>query len=395
MKEYFILNQADIDFIQDNLDKNVAKIALDKSCNPKNKTFLIEQIHSRQKAKDKLPEFYASQKLIFPKSLSIEQSSSELTAKYKSTLFSGESFADLTSGFGIDFYYLSQKFHSSDYNEKDERLAEIALYNFKVLGIENIKISGSDYDEFLDENKDLNKQKYDLIFIDPSRRIESVKVKALEDYSPNILLRLDELVNISKKVMIKCSPMLDVNLAIKQLKYVQDVICVSVNLEVRELLFILEKNFTGDIKFRASIFKNTWNEIFFIQKEKNQSVEISDAKKYIYEIDKSIIKLEMQNSFAQKNNLTKLAQDTNYFTSEEKIKNFALSGYEVLEINKYSPKELKKRYSGKYLNIKTRNFPFQSHEIKNKINSIDGDENYLFCFRDFENKLFSVLTKKS
>jgi len=395
MREYFILNQADIEFIQDNLDRDVAEIALDKSCNPKNKIFLLEQIYSRQRAKDKLPEFYDNPNLIFPKSLSIEQSSSELTAKYKASLFSGESFADLTSGFGVDFYYLSQKFHSSDYNEKDKRLTEIACYNFEVLGLRHVEISNFDYDDFLDENKNLNKQKYDLIFIDPSRRIGSKKVIALEDYSPNIISRLDELVVLGEKVMIKCSPMLDVNLAIKQLKYVQEVICVSVNSEVKELLFILDKDFAGDIKFRASIFKNTWSEIFFVQDEKNKSVEKSGVKKYIYEIDKSITKLEMQNSFAKKNDLTKIAQNTNYFTSERIINEAGLSAYEVLEIMPFTIKNLKKKFSHQYLNIKTRNFPFQPEQIKKKINSVDGGKNYLLCFRDYENNLLSVLTKKS
>ncbi len=42
----------------------------------------IEQIRVRKKARKKLPEWYGCEKLIFPHGVSIEQCSSEVTAKY-------------------------------------------------------------------------------------------------------------------------------------------------------------------------------------------------------------------------------------------------------------------------------------------------------------------------
>lgn len=143
---------------------------------------LASQIASRQKAKTKLPEWYA-EKVWFPPKLSLEQCSSEATAKFKSSLISGTSFADLTAGFGIDTYYLSKNFSESHYIEQQEELCELATYNFKVLN-RNIDIHHLQSEEFLNSIQ----KPLDWIYLDPARRGDkNQKVFLWEDCSPNLV----------------------------------------------------------------------------------------------------------------------------------------------------------------------------------------------------------------
>ncbi|MEJ2005966.1 MAG: hypothetical protein P8X57_13625, partial [Cyclobacteriaceae bacterium] len=95
---------------------------------------IANQLRARQKAKDKLPEWYNSPCVIYPPLLNLEQASSELTAKYKSGIFKGDHLADLTGGTGIDTYYLSAGFRQSTYVEKEPFLCRLARHNFTCLG---------------------------------------------------------------------------------------------------------------------------------------------------------------------------------------------------------------------------------------------------------------------
>ena len=94
---------------------------------------IIEQLSARKKAEKKLPSWYKTSGILYPSVVSIEQSSSEITAKYKASLFGGSSALDLTGGFGVDSYYLAQKFERFCYVEKNEALAQIARHNFACL----------------------------------------------------------------------------------------------------------------------------------------------------------------------------------------------------------------------------------------------------------------------
>ena len=104
-----MVNQENIDFINENKEKSVAALALLLSKKPElDKTFILNQVNGWQKAKQKLPEFFNTNNIIFPPSRAMEQCSSEETAIYKNQLVSGKNLLDLTGGFGIDSYYFSK-----------------------------------------------------------------------------------------------------------------------------------------------------------------------------------------------------------------------------------------------------------------------------------------------
>ena len=108
---------------------------------------IANQYISRQKAKHKLPTWYANENVIFPPILSVEQASSEITANYKARIFhaflnqeNDKKCIDLTGGMGLDTYALAQVFESVVYVEQNALLAQIAKYNFEVLGQKNIEV---------------------------------------------------------------------------------------------------------------------------------------------------------------------------------------------------------------------------------------------------------------
>ena len=129
------MNQATLDFIREHADDDVRQLALQGSKNPEvDLTMALQQIAGRQTARKKLPSWAAIDDILYPPHLNMEQCSSEQTARYKAVLAgSGDSFVDLTGGFGVDFYWMSQQFKQRVYIEQNAELCTLAEHNFHVL----------------------------------------------------------------------------------------------------------------------------------------------------------------------------------------------------------------------------------------------------------------------
>ena len=164
---------------------------------------VIEQIEAKKRCEKKLPTWFNTKNIYYPNKLNIEQTSSEITAKYKADLVSGKSLIDLTGGFGIDTYYFSKQIEAVTHCEINAELSEIVKHNYKVLDVTNITClneSGIDILKSLDTP-------FDWVYIDPSRRDDSKnKVFLLSDCTPNVKTFKGLFFKYSKKLMIKTSP---------------------------------------------------------------------------------------------------------------------------------------------------------------------------------------------
>src|SRR6056297_302849 len=206
---------------------------------------LAEQIEAKKKCQDKLTTWFNTPNIYYPNKLNIEQTSSETTAAYKAQMVSGKSLVDLTGGFGVDSYFFSKKMESVLHCEITSELSEIACHNFKVLGQENIECYPVDGVVFLKSST----SNFDWIYIDPSRRNDKKgKVFLLEDCLPNLPENLSLLFEKTQNILVKTSPLLDIKMGIETLEFVKEVHVVAVQNEVKELLFILEKGYTGSIQ---------------------------------------------------------------------------------------------------------------------------------------------------
>ena len=186
---------------------------------------IVAQIVARQKAKYKIPFWYATDGLLFPPPLSLEQCSSELTAIYKQQLVAGNKMVDLTGGMGIDTYFLSQNFQKTEYVEQQEPLVKLAKHNFSVLGASSIKTHYTSADQFLEACD----SDFDLIYIDPARRdLNQNKVFRLSDCEPDMVAVLPAILKRANVALIKVSPLLDIKGAIRDLGGVNAVHVVAV-----------------------------------------------------------------------------------------------------------------------------------------------------------------------
>ena len=121
-----ILSEEIQNFINSSLEGNFTKIALMKNPFPSvSWNEILNQIAAKQKAKDKLPTWFNRKNIIYPSKLSIEQTSSEITAKYKADLISGKTLIDLTGGFGVDTYYFSKKINRVLHCEQKKKNSQI------------------------------------------------------------------------------------------------------------------------------------------------------------------------------------------------------------------------------------------------------------------------------
>lgn len=376
-------------FIKSNERSDLDRLLFNKSKYPAIPIDLVvDQIRARRKAKIKMPLWFKTEGIIMPPLLSMEQSSSEQAARYKSNLFKGDLAIDLTGGAGVDAFYLSKKFKKVIYIDQNKELAEIAAYNFKKLGATNIKVVNSKSENFISEHS-INA---DLIYIDPARRDQAQKLFLLEDCSPNILTLQSELLQKTKTVMVKASPMLDIAKAISQLKMVNEVQVISIKNEVKELLFIQSQNISENVILTVKELNSTlgfsthWNSV--------SEATTSQVSTYLYEPYAGILKSGKVNMLGKQYSLDKLNPNTHLFTSNDLLQEFPGRIFKVEKILKYDKKELKKELPKMKANIAVRNFPDTVDEIRKKTGIKAGGDNYLFGVRDFESNSKVLLCSK-
>jgi 16S rRNA G966 N2-methylase RsmD len=176
-------------FIDDNLGSDLSALAFKKNPFPElDWKILLNQIETKAKAKDKLPTWFANKAIIYPEKISFEQTSSEITANYKSKLVAGNILLDASGGFGVDDYYFSKTIQQVYHCEMNQELSEIVSHNFHSLNVANCSCIVGNSTEILEK---LN-QKLDWIYVDPSRRNQTKgKVFILKDCSPNVPALLD------------------------------------------------------------------------------------------------------------------------------------------------------------------------------------------------------------
>ena len=375
------LSSETLRFIEENVRADVRSLALQAKKYPRvDMAMAVVQIAGRQIAVAKVPSWYRTEGLLYPKHLSMEQCSSEATAIYKAGLVEGDTFADLTGGFGIDCSFLSRKFKQADYVERQSELCELAEHNFPLLGLK-IGVHNEDGVEYL-------KQMYpvDVLFLDPARRDgHGEKTVAISDCEPDVSALEDLLVEKAKKVMVKLSPMLDLSLALKALKYVREVHIVSVNNECKELLLILEKSTDSlEIVIHCEQITSTGEHqryAFTQEQERTSDCPLAaEVGAYLYEPNASILKAGAYRSLTQAYPVKKLHASSHLYTSPYYIEDFPGRRFQVEAVSGFGKKELKTLLQGlEKANLTIRNFPSSVAELRKRLKLKEGGECYLFA----------------
>lgn len=343
---------------------------------------IATQISGLITAEKKLPTWFEAREIYYPPKLNLEQTSSEITAQYKASLIQGDRLIDLTGGFGIDDHFFAESFKEVVYCELNKELAEIAEHNFSKLGKSNIKVIPGDGLKTL-ENSD---KCFDVIYADPARRNnQGGKVFKLADCLPNIPVNFDLLFNKTNRILIKTSPLLDITAGLAELRYVSGIHIVAVNNEVKELLWFMEKGFSGSVQIKTINFNRNQPEIFSGSIDDKPEISFSLPKKYLFEPNAAIMKSGLFNLLAEKTGTSKLHRDSHLYTSEE-TKKFPGRVFRMFDIKDFKPSLLKKEFKGTKANITTRNFPESVSNLRKLLKIKDGGDRYLFFTTNKEDK---------
>lgn len=374
-------------YITDNLKSNITKLILKGSpFDGISVQELANQIVAKQKSEHKLSSWFHTDNIYYPPKISIEQTSSEITANYKSNLVKGDSIIDITGGFGVDCFYFSKHFKEVTHCEINEGLSTIVNHNYQQLKVKNISTFSGDGIEFL-INSD---KKFDCIYIDPSRRNDlKGKVFLLDDCLPNVPKNIDFLFSKTNQILIKNSPILDITSTINELKFVKEIHIIAVQNEVKELLFLLEKDFDKPIKIKTvNIGKNDIQSFDFNYKEEAIS-EYLEPLTYLYEPNSAILKSGGFHQVSQQLNVFKLHQHSHLYTSEKLI-DFPGRVFKIENVIPYNKKKIKNLLQDNKANITIRNFPKTVDQIRKETKIKDGGNSYLF-FTTLKNKEFTVI----
>jgi len=387
-----ILNPEIQQFIQDNLRKDISKLILKGS--PFKEISIQElatQISGLIRAERKLPTWFKTDGIVFPPNLNLEQTSSEITANYKSELIEGKVLVDITGGFGIDDLYFAKRFKKVIHCEMNAELSELASHNFHVLGATNIDTFSGDGLSYLENTS----EKIDWIYLDPARRDDhGGKVFLLEHCTPNVPLNLKFLFSKAENILLKTSPLLDISLGIDELRKVIAIHVVAVNNEVKELLWVLNRNISSGIKIKTvNITKKSTQILESVLTEAQAGYDFKLPLKYLYEPNAAIMKSGLFSVLAEETGTFKLHNNSHLYTSEE-LKPFPGRSFEILNILPYHKKTLKQALKLEKANVTTRNFPRSVSEIRKELKLEDGGDHYLFFTTNFREEKIVLVCKK-
>lgn len=387
-----ILNLQVQAFIDEHVGDDLTQLALRKNPFP-DLTWpeILNQIAAKTKAKDKLPTWFAATGIIYPSKVSVEQTSSEKTAQYKASLLSGKNLIDLTGGFGVDDFYFASRFETVVHCELYAELSDIVKHNFEVLQANNIVCQLGDSAEILTARN----EKFDWIYIDPSRRNEHKgKVFMLRDCLPSVPDLLDFYVGFSPNILIKTAPVLDLSAGLSELSQVKRIHIVAVENEVKELLWEIERGFVGEIEIRTvNLLKDKAEHFDFKWSEFAAVAAIGFPKKYVYEPNAAIMKSGGFNTVAWRYGLEKLNSNSHLYTADSVI-DFPGRIFEVIAQIPYRKQEMRQWLERKKANVATRNFPDSVETIRKKWKIKDGGDQYcFFTTLPNEDKIVLICTK--
>lgn len=388
-----ILDKTVQEYIRANLGENLSKLILKGSPFPQvSIQEIATQISGLQKAKQKLPTWYNTNHIIFPPSVNLEQTSSEVTAKYKASLVSGKELIDLTGGLGIDSFYFAESVEQLTYCELNQDLAEVASHNFKALQKHNITTIAGDGLEYLKASP----QSFDWIYLDPARRdSQGGKVFHLDQCTPNVPQHLKLLFHKGEHLMVKTSPLLDLTAGLLELGKVAEIHIVSVQNEVKELLWILHKSSLSTTRIKTINFLNLDIQQFEAAfEESNLEAPLSLPGLYIFEPNPAIMKSGLFASLALQTNTKKLHQHSHLYTGDT-LTDFPGRKFELIKILPYSKKALKNALNLTKANITTRNFPKTVETLRKELKIEDGGETYLFFTTNLREEKIVLVCRKA
>ena len=372
------MNEATLEFIRIHADEDVRQLAFLGKKNPEvDMAYALDQIAGRQKARVKIPSWASIDGIVYPPHISMEQCSSEQTARYKARIAgNGEKIVDLTAGFGVDMAFMSAGFKQAVHVEMQPQLCAISSENYKHLGLNHVQVVCNDGVGYLHQMEHA-----DLIFIDPARRDQhGARTYGIADCTPNVLEIIDEMLQKADRVMIKLSPMLDWQKTVADVGNSQ-VHIVSVGNECKELLLEVKKGKDEKVK------------VFCVNDDQVFSYEIGETHPFtpsplhsftfLYEPNASVMKAGCFNLISHRFGITQPDANSHLFLSDKLVEGFPGRGFVIERVSTMNKRELKEALAGiDKANVAVRNFPLSVADLRKRLKLKDGGDVYIFATTD-------------
>ena len=426
-----MLNEATLHFVSRHTHDDVRVLALRGCKEPGvDLTLALQQIQGRQTARRKLPAWAATDGIVYPPHLNMEQCSSEFTARYKARLARGllsdaqgarcstgtqgadcrpdgrsGRLVDLTGGFGVDFAFMSEAFAEAVYVERDASLCEIAAHNFKVLGLDSVATLCADADAFFDSAHAASLCTGTasgplLVFLDPARRDNhGGRTYALSDCTPNVVTMMPALAARADSVMLKLSPMLDWRKAMADLAphCVSQVHIVAVDNECKELLLLLTRSADkltltcADINSRDGSCSRYSPRLDGGAAAGTGPTDSCASPAYLYEPNAAVMKAGCFGSLSADFGVVPLAANSHLFTASRHVAAFPGRCFRIETTCSMNKRELRTAIAQlRQANIAVRNFPLTAEQLRARLKLADGGDDYIFAttLKDNSHRLF-------
>lgn len=353
---------------------------------------IAEQLAGRRKAKKKLPLWHETKGIVYPPTLNLEQSSSQATAHFKSTLLkkitNHTAITDLTGGFGVDSFFFAKQFESVTYVEPNTDLLVLVKHNHAQLQALNIQYKNTTAEEFLSSC-----QQAGVFYLDPARRnVHAKKIFKLSDCTPDIT-QLPQLFTTAEWVLLKASPLLDIQQGLRELPHTQIVLAVSVENEMKELLFLAQRNFSGEPEIEAvdlDLNGDVKSKFAFTQaQEAAAQPAYSEPQQYLYEPGAAILKTGAFKLIAQHFSLHKLAPHTHLYTSAVRMENFPGRAFRIEQLNP-TEKQLKALLPEGRAHVAERNYPITAQQLMKKLKLQEGGDKFVWGFSTAKRKHLAI-----
>ena len=391
------MNESTALFIRSHADDDVRQLALRGAGDiAVDLPFALDQIAGRQTARRKLPTWAATEGIVYPPRLSMEQCSSEATARYKQYLAqqivhctsSNDTFVDLTGGFGVDFSFLARGFARAVYVERQQHLCDIAAANFQLLDLPQAEVVCCEAEDYL---RDMAPAR--LIYADPARRDHhGMRTYALSDCQPDVVALRPLLLAKGVRVMLKLSPMLDWRKAVADIgaAHVREVHVVSIDNECKELLLIM-----GDGEGFRLVCVND-DSVFECGKDSPLPLTgMPREGQFLYEPNASIMKTGCFGSLSQQFDVRQIASDSHLFVADERVNGFPGREFVIDAISTMSKRSLRTTLGGLgRANIAVRNFPLSVADLRRRLKLSEGGSTYLFATTLADKSHVLLITRK-
>lgn len=337
----------------------------------------LQQIAGHQVAREKVPQWAAIDGILYPPHLSLEQCSSQATALYKAALAEGDALCDLTGGMGVDFAFMARDRKRATYVERQPHLCELAQHNLPLLGLPQAQVVCADAQEHLTQMDEV-----DTIYIDPARRGDAgQRVYALADCTPDVAALAPTLLQRARQVIIKLSPMLDVQQALRQLPCVEQVHIVGVRGECKELLVVLRRGHEGDVAVHCVTDDRRFS---YTLGEERCGITVWDETVpegglWLCEANATIMKAGGHDLLARRLGLQVMSRDSHLMVSDHPVEAFPGRVFKVQAVTTMNKRELKAAMQGiTHANVAVRNFPLRAPELARRLKVKDGGIHYIF-----------------